>query len=244
MIKYCRVCKEELVVGKNWSKSCVKKCDYICNDCKHEASEMNAKKHASEIHNCIKCNTNLVIGENWGEWNAKFGIYVCKKCVNKRVNAYNHTHGKTIPMSQNTACSSFLGVHIAEGLLNKFFKNEVKRMAYGNRGYDFICGKGYKVDVKSSCIHKHRNTGKKTIYSKWGFSIRKNKVADYFLCIAFDNRESLCVLHAWMIPGKDVNDKNGIAISTKNVNRWKHYEIDSSLINECCITLKSVRDDI
>lgn len=244
MTKYCRVCNRKLTVGENWSKSCVKKCDYICNTCKYVASKNNAKKHAGETHYCIKCNAILVGGENWGIWSETVGKYVCKKCESKRVNEYNHTHGNNLPMSHNTSCSSFLGVHIAEGLLNNFFKNEVERMPYGNSGYDFICGKGYKVDVKSSCIRQQRQNGRKNTHVCWGFGIRKNTIAEYFICIAFDNREDLNVLHAWMIPGEDVNNKTGISISPNTINKWIHYEIDSTSISDCCNALNSFKDNI
>ena len=85
------------------------------------------------------------------------------------------------PMKLNKKCSQFLGCHVAERVLSHVFK-DVQRMSNGNKGYDFICNKGFKIDVKSSCIQKNNS---------YIFSIRYNNIADYFLCIAFDNRENL-----------------------------------------------------
>ncbi len=63
-------------------------------------------------------------------------------------------------MSDNRECSSFLGCHIAEQVLSKTFK-DVEIMPPSNPGYDFICNKGKKIDVKSSCLRyknpKHKS---------------------------------------------------------------------------------------
>ena len=71
------------------------------------------------------------------------------------------------PASENRQCPAFLGVHVAEQVLSKVFK-DVKKMPYGHKGFDFICNKGKKIDVKSSCM---RASG-----SNWAFDIRKNKI--------------------------------------------------------------------
>ncbi len=79
-------------------------------------------------------------------------------------------------MEGNKNCASYLGVHIAERLLKHIYKN-VEQMPYGNPGYDFICDKGYKIDVKSSCVRKSWG-------GFWGFHIFKNTIADYFIFVA------------------------------------------------------------
>ena len=82
-------------------------------------------------------------------------------------------------MSENKTCGFFLGVHVAENLLSRVFK-DVTRMPITNPGYDFICSHDKKIDVKASVINKNTcNT------ERWQFRIKKNKIADYFLCISF-----------------------------------------------------------
>ena len=102
--------------------------------------------------------------------------------------------GQVIKLPSNKDCASYLGI-IAERILENIYK-DVKIMPYCNHGFDFYCAKKYKIDVKSSAI------GYK---GKWQFAINKNTIPDYFLCIAFEDRENLNPVHLWLIPGKDIN---------------------------------------
>lgn len=138
-------------------------------------------------------------------------------------------HGRTgLPFSKNTSSSSYLGIHVAERVLKHVFKN-IKIMPTGNPGYDFICNKKMKIDVKSACISKRNN---------WGFNINKNITADYFLCIAFDNRKSLTPLHMWLIPGNHINHQLTASIKESTITKWKKYELDISKTLQCCNEIK------
>jgi len=142
-------------------------------------------------------------------------------------------------MKINKKCGVFLGCYVAERMLSYIFK-DVKRMPNGNRGFDFICNKGFKIDVKSSCIHKNNN---------YAFAIKKNKIADYFLCIGFDNREDLNPQHIWLISSdaiinnKKVRNMIGIVIpnTVKSLAKYSKYELSDKLKEtiECCTTLKN-----
>ena len=142
-------------------------------------------------------------------------------------------------MKINTKCSRFLGEHVAERILSHVFK-DVKRMPNGNRGFDFICNKGFKIDVKASCLNKNN------IYT---FNIKHNKIADYFLLIAFDNRENLNPEHVWLIKSNEVtknyrklNDFENLYINTfDDISDFSRYELTDKLKEtiECCSTLKS-----
>lgn len=132
-------------------------------------------------------------------------------------------------MENNKLCSQYLGIHIAERILSYIYPN-VERMSHNNRGYDFICGKGYKVDVKSVCHIKDIN-------GRWVFPIRKNKIPNFFLCLAFDNREDLNPKHIWLIPGHIINDKTGAGISESTLKRWKQYEQPIDDVMSCCNNL-------
>jgi hypothetical protein len=173
----------------------------------------------------------------------------CRKCASlkasewkkqnrERASKYElnrgHLNGKHRPLSKAINCPAYLGVYIAERALSRFFKN-ITRMKNGNRGYDFLCGKNFKIDVKSSCA--------RTKYKKsqtWRFGICKNKMADYFLCLAFDNRENLEPKHVWLIPGSMINDKHDIRISStkKSLKRYEQYERPLDNVITCCNEMK------
>ncbi len=153
-------------------------------------------------------------------------------------------------MSENKSCSSFLGVHIAERVLSYVFES-VTRMPYGNKGYDFICKKEHKIEVKSSCLTKD----KRFFYDFWYFSIKQNKIADYFLLLAFDNRTDLNPQHIWLIKGtelvgvikKDILNKRlalTITSAQKSIKAFEVYELTDKLKNviTCCNKLKYEED--
>lgn len=156
--------------------------------------------------------------------------------------------GKNKPMSKNKSCAQYLGVHIAERVLSHVFE-DIKRMPLHNHGYDFICKKGHKIEVKSGCIRK----GKHLIY--WQFNINKNAIADYFLLLAFDNRTDLNPMHIWLIKGTDIvgiiekselNKHNIFHLSNKDksILSYKKYELIDKLdkVIDCCDTLKDKED--
>jgi len=163
-----------------------------------------------------------------GIWNK------CRECHSKYVQGKRYETGKTRPLAENKDCSLYLGVGIAEKLLSEVFKN-VARMPMNNRGYDFICGRGKKVDAKSACVG---TVGGK--YRKWTFRIRKNTIADYFACIAFENRNDLYPVHFWLIPGEIVSHVQTITIldSEKNLSKWKKYERPINKLVEGCMVMK------
>jgi len=158
----------------------------------------------------------------------------CKVCQNKATKTYKHNKGLQQPFYENKDCSCYLGVHVAERILSVAFK-DVKRMPYNHRGYDFICGKGFKIDVKSSCRRKPKYGS-----SLWHFTIKHNKEADYFLCIAFDSRQSLTPEHVWLIPGNVVNSKELFGILESKLDSWAKYErpIDNVIVS--CETMRSL----
>lgn len=137
-----------------------------------------------------------------------------------------------IPKIVNPKCTIYLGVHVAERVLSEVFDN-VYRMPYDNSGFDFICGRGHKIDVKSACSRKNRK--------QWSFTIRHNTIADYFLCLTFDNREDLNPLHIWLIPGYVINHKSSANISEGTLDRWSKYEMTDKLdkIKTCCNIMRT-----
>ena len=128
-------------------------------------------------------------------------------------------------------CGIFLGCHVAERVLSYVFK-DVKRMPYGNKGFDFICNKGHKIDSKASCLNDDN------IYM---FDIKHNKIADYFLLIGFDDRENLNPQHIWLIKGDELmyqvkicrklSDFESFPISNnyKSLSKLLRYELTDKL---------------
>ena len=200
--------------------------------CLTQVEEMgHMVRQASDLKICRFCGIELVVWHNWLESRKRGCEYACNSCELKRSRAYSLKIGR-LPMSVNKECASYLGCHIAENVLKTVFDN-VKVMKFGNEGYDFICAKGMKIDVKSACItsdYKHPG--------RWQFSIKRNVIADYFLCLAFDNRDDLNPIHLWLIEGTEINHLNGLHISTSNTDKWARCELDINKVVLKCNMLK------
>jgi len=151
-------------------------------------------------------------------------------------NDARHKSGRYEPYDKNTNCSAFLGVHVAERVLAESF-GAVERTKYGFSGYDFVCGRGYKIDAKSSCRNHTPNKS-----HRWKFHIDKNTEADYFLCLAFNNRSDLDPEHVWLIPGSKVNKKMSISVSETTLHKWEEWEKPIDKIANCCDILKCVTE--
>lgn len=96
-----------------------------------------------------------------------------------------------------------------------------------------------KIDVKSACSEKGIKNGEKI----WPFKINKNKIADYFLCLGFDNRQKLNPIHLWLIPGNLINKHSSLRISDNIFSKfsgWEKYELDITKVIEKCNFLKTI----
>ena len=141
--------------------------------------------------------------------------------------------GGYLSMYENKSCASYLGVVIGERLCRHLFK-DVEVMPMHNPGYDIVCGKGFKIDVKTSSTRY--NDGK---YPHWGFDINKNKIADFFILVAFDNRADLNPLHLWMIPGHEINKDANKSISPSTLYKWSKWKRDVKDAQLCCTEMKN-----
>ena len=194
---------------------------------------------------CVKCYNHRYYKKNKDsikEYQKKNAKKI--KIWNKKWHEQNHNEIKIrrdnrnrerglLPMSENRGCAIFLGIHVAERVLSKVFKN-VEIQPHGNPGFDFICNKGMKIDVKSSCIRINKNI------NYWNFHIDKNKIADYFLCLAFDNRNDLNPLHMWLLPADKFNNKTGAGILVNKINKWDKCALDINKVSVCCDVIKGV----
>jgi hypothetical protein len=182
---------------------------------------------------CPTCKQTKPVAEFYKNKSRCDGLDVqCKICNKKRMKNY-YKNGAQYQNSKT--CAQYFGICIAEKLLEKAFKN-AQRAKFGNKGYDFICGKGYKVDSKISVFRKIDNHKKPGM--GWIFSIKYNKTAEWFACFAFDNRTSLTPLYFWLIPGKDINNVYKIAIRLSTLHKWAKYEQPLDKIELACSTMK------
>jgi len=144
---------------------------------------------------------------------------------------YRHRVGLCQPYTENTKCATYLGVHVAERALGNFF-DTIKQMPMNNPGYDFLCGRGLKIDAKSSCQQKN---------GSWLFHIRQNTTADWFLLLAFSDRKNLNPLRVWLVPGNLVNHLSGLRISPGPIGlaKWAKYERPLDRVETCCAKMAS-----
>ncbi len=136
-----------------------------------------------------------------------------KEYKREQIKGRRHIRGVQIPMEINKTCTASLGVDIGEiGIVKKISDiifEYVKKMDYGNHGFDFNCenprqefidkypqfklkrDSEYKIEAKTKCLsHNDRD---------WSFDIDSNNIPDYFMLIALDNREDLNILHSLLI---------------------------------------------
>jgi len=231
-IIYCCVCGEyKKEFSKKMCRSCYNK-QYtpplaICINCGYEKPH-----HAHGLcHSCYNSNliNKLIKCKVCGKYKPHNSKGMCQSCYQSD-RAYKTTSRR--PMYENKKCAAYLGIYVAERVLSAVFKN-VNRMPNGNKGYDFICNSGCKIDVKS-CVDRSAKLG----ISHWAFGIKQNKIADYFLCLAFDNRIDLNPIHLWLIPSEIVNNLHGLIISDTNINNFVDYEKSIEDVIICCDELK------
>ena len=191
---------------------------------------------------CRVCG-DVLTSENWRMANQKNYQYICNECQRKKINIWykdnpdkvkamqerSYKQRGYIPMSENKECTLYLGVHVTERVLRLLF-NDVEVMSFGNPGYDFICNKGMKVDAKGACRGANRD--------RWLFTINYNTTADYFLCLAFDNRTDLNPLYIWLIPGHILNHLSTASISKSTIHKWDAYKRNIDEVITCCDTIR------
>lgn len=207
----CRVCEVELD-DENWTSSKQKNGSCICKKCVRE-------------YNCLYKEANI------DKIKAQKDLWKKNNPDNTRSAYIKHRQKYgMLSMSENKECAAYLGIFWTEKVLSNIY-TDVVRMPMNYPGYDIICNKGKKVDAKSACITKNRNS--------WQFNIRRNTIADYFICVAFDNREDLTPVHIWLLPGDKFNHLMTASISQSTLHKWEEYEISIDKVLACCETMKA-----
>ena len=225
MIHNCRKCGAELT-DDNWYSSDRERGNYVCKECERERKclyrEANAEK-VKEYHRLYQEANRDKLNAQKLSWR----INNPDKAKAQQIRA-QRKRGQ-LPMSDNKACSSYFGVYVNERLLKHYF-DDVEVMPMNTPGYDLVCNKGKKIDGKASCLRKN---------GRWEFTIRHNTIADYFMLVAYDNREDLNPLHIWLIPGHVLNHLMGTSISPNTLDKWAEYEQPIDKLSACCDKMKS-----
>ena len=184
------------------------------------------------LKQCGRCKQNLPVSMFSKDKHRPDGLNnKCRVCCKAAWTKYSAEKLGAKPMSENKECSQYLGIVVAEKILSKVFKH-VERFPLHNHGYDFICGKGFKIDVKSSdVIQRTKNS------QQWQFDIRKNKECDFFLCIAFD-RSELKPLKLWLIPSRIVSHLETLSIGQSRFSMWSQWEQPLDKVVACCDSMK------
>jgi hypothetical protein len=154
----------------------------------------------------------------------------CKNCYYRK---YHREYRRAHKKPPNTESPCYLGCNIAERILSKVFNN-VEVMEPNNPGYDFICNKGKKIDVKSRCRGRSPRN-----HNRWSFNLNKNTIADFFLCIAFDDRKSLTPLYLWLIPSNEVKGQKRLSIRENTIHRLDKFKLDISKTLQCCDEIRN-----
>lgn len=213
--RVCRKCGRQLIIGENIAECNIRHRDYICQTCatKHRRTYQRDYNNAHREHKREYQQAHLEhIRENHREW--------------------SHRTGRRAPMGENRNCSMFIGVHVAERVLSHVFK-DVHRMPYNNPGFDFRCRFNKMIDVKCSCRVCRENHA-----DRWQFSIKQNVIADFFLCLAVNNRVDLEPEHIWLIPAEEINDHVSVSISETTLDKWRDYEQPIGRVISCCNRMK------
>ena len=224
MTRNCRLCGDELT-DENWYPSRQRKRDYICKECWKEKSRLYSEANRDKVNAYAR----LYREANRDKVNTRKRLY--RKNNPEKVKAESvrdRLKNGQLPMSENKECASYLGVHINERLLKHLF-DDVEVMPYGNPGFDFICNNGKKIDGKSSCLNKD---------GRWKFTINHNTTADYFFCVAYDNRRNLNIIHIWMLPGDKFNHLKMTSVSPSTIHKWDEYKQNVDGAVSCCDTMR------
>ncbi len=190
----------------------------------------------SDMRRCLFCgkDTNVFPWyrnyDEEGNWDKD--SYLCHKCGQNRwaktkgfkdfahyARERSYKRG-TLPMSENKKCPLYLGVYIAERKVARIILPEIfgfikKEMPYNNHGFDFLVKDDILVDIKSSSLDYTNH---------WTFGIGRNKIADCFLLISFNNDvENLNIIHIWLfnkgdyIRGEEFYNRSSFSVGNDEI---------------------------
>lgn len=150
--------------------------------------------------------------EGWNDYQRK-----CRKDYKREwTRKWAHDTGRSISMSENKDCASWLGVNEGEPLFEKFLKKifeYVEKTDYLDGGIDFNCKKPRQefinkyphlelnklrdeectLQLRIRCLTFYKNCD----WSGWKFNLDNNN-SDFTILCGYDNRDNLEPVHIWM----------------------------------------------
>jgi len=221
----------------------------------------------NKMKKCSKCGIEKPLDGFSNDKNRKYGKYPhCKECVNQykkdhkeeaaiKMKRYREDHKEEIKeqrrdyyhngggrekvgctaMKENNSCPQYLGIVINERLIKHLFP-DAEMMPMHFPGYDFTCRRGKKVNAKASTTFIRENKKSNTVF--WYFNFLKNKIPDFFLCVAYSSVENPTPLHIWMVPGKEINYLSTISINSSTIHKWDQWRMDVDKAQACCTAMK------
>ena len=157
-------------------------------------------KNITEYRN--KCAQNLGY-KNAQEYNEACYKNLGYKDKKEYIREWRYDNCIQLPMDENKDCSHYLGTFIAERkygrkILPEMFGGIEKEMPYGNPKFDFIVNGCIKIDIKSCCLRITNG------WIGWEPHVRFNNITDYFVILAFEDRENLNLSHLWCIGKNEI----------------------------------------
>jgi hypothetical protein len=196
---------------------------------KYNAYKFNLGLRNNGLKKCSHCSEIKLLEYFYKNKSRSDGLsHYCRACVTE----CNRKHGIR-PLAMAIGSGSYLGVHVAERVLSSVLQ-DVEWMPINNPGYDCVCSLGNKIDVKSACLRQNKSS------PCWEFTIRRNKVPNYFALLAFDNITDLNPMHLWLVPGEVINDKTSITITNtpRILAKWENYEYPIYNVIDACDKIK------
>ena len=196
---------------------------------------------AEKTKTCTVCYTKKSLDEFYKDKSSKDGKRsICKECNKEKCkDYYYHGGGREKQgwksMYKNKSSPQFIGIVVAERLIKHLF-NDFEMMPPNFPGYDAVCNKGKKINIKASTAHMQQN--KNSVTSTWLFAIRKNKVPDFYLLMAFDDTIDLNPLNVWLVRGSEINNQTGVRISSSTIHKWDKWKMDLNDARMCCDLMK------
>lgn len=243
--KFCLRCKQikplsDFYIRKSGSRAGkpIEHCKKCVCDKAREYREATGSPYKDPMRKAKKAKYDRVYRATHPEKQSKNGYYAAHREQRRAyTQSWNHRTGLCRPMNEAIDSSQYLGVYVAERALSGLF-DHVERMPFGNPKFDFICGKGFKIDCKSACTQYSKRYDSP---GQWHFNVNRNTIADYFLCLAFNNREALEPQHVWLIPGHAINDHVGFGISNtpRSLAKWSKYERPLDRVLARCSEMRS-----
>lgn len=181
---------------------------------------MPAKRKLPTLKHCKTCN-ELITDEN-KVMNGTYIKSVCKKCKNEYELKYRHDTGISGRMKTNDKCGVFLWEK-AKHIIRTNFPTWIE-MPQLTKHFNFIDDNGEKIAIRASVTLLAKNK----FTPHWHFHVVENRIADKYIFMGFDSRQTLELIRAWIIPNntyfKTIRGF-GITTSEKSIAKWKKYEI-------------------